>query len=315
MNQNSLIEINIKKFNIKKLQPDRIILIVGKRGTGKSTLVYDILSYLSKEFDAGCGMSPTPDSQDMMRQFMPDSCIYEEYDQDKITEIVDSIDKLNKNKIFPRIFIILDDCMFDQSTLKTTAMRKLHYNGRHLKILFVNIAQYTMDVPKSLRGQIDYIFALREPNIEFRTNLWRNFFGMFPKYEDFSLAMDKCTSKNECLVMDNTVKSNNIEDCVFWYKAKINPKPFMMGNRNFWKIHYHLYKKPNKIEFGDLPIPAFAPKKTILESVPKPQNQTSRTEESIPRRTKKRGAKNTEQFLVIEKRDENGGILVSIDES
>ena len=35
--------IQIKKFDPKKIEPNRIVLFIGKRNTGKSTLVKDIL--------------------------------------------------------------------------------------------------------------------------------------------------------------------------------------------------------------------------------------------------------------------------------
>lgn len=251
-------DIAIRKFNLKSLKPDRIVLIVGNRGTGKNTLVEDILSHLSREFDAGLAMSPTPESVDMFRQYVPDSCIYEDYDGDKISEVIDTISKLHKSGEHPKSFVLLDDCMFDGKVLKAVAMKNLHYNGRHLKILFVNIMQYTLEIPKALRGQIDFVFALREPNMEYRKNLWKNFFGMFKTYDDFSLAMDTCTSTSDCLVMDNTVKSDRIDDCVFWYKAKVHHKPFVLGNEDFWKMHRMFYVTPT-FDLDQCPIPALTP--------------------------------------------------------
>lgn len=35
-------------------------------------------------------------------------------------------------------------------------------------------------------------------------------------------------------MLDNTQTSNEIGDCVFWYKANVLP-PFRMGSSRFWK--------------------------------------------------------------------------------
>ena len=48
--------------------------------------------------------------------------------------------------------------------------------------------------------------------------------------------MDACTENYECLVLDNTSKSNKIEDCVFWYKAPIR-KGFKIGSPRLWEFH------------------------------------------------------------------------------
>ena len=48
--------------------------------------------------------------------------------------------------------------------------------------------------------------------------------------------MDSCTENYECLVLDNTSKSNKIEDCVFWYKAKMHTN-FRVGAPEYWAAH------------------------------------------------------------------------------
>jgi hypothetical protein len=254
--------VDIRKFDVGNIKPDRIILIVGKRGTGKSTLLKDILSQLYLNFDAGCAMSPTPDSLEMFRQFIPDSCIFESYDPDKIQEIVEFLDNINKQGIHKKIFLILDDCMFDTKVLKSIEMRNIHMNGRHLHVTFINIVQYTMDIPKPLRAQIDYVFALREPQLDMRKNLYNNFFGIFPSFDDFGAAMDEFTKDNRCLVVDNTSKSNDIEGNVFWYKANFDPATentwMKLGGRNYWKLHYMFYVEPKVERLPPNPIPALS---------------------------------------------------------
>ena len=54
--------------------------------------------------------------------------------------------------------------------------------------------------------------------------------------------MNSCTENYECLVLDNTSKSNKIEDVVFWYKARIfTPGDFRIGNDQYWKCHSQKY--------------------------------------------------------------------------
>ena len=66
---------------------------------------------------------------------------------------------LVKRGIKKKVFVILDDCMFDKKILTSKAARDIHMNGRHCGILFINLVQYAIDIPKPLRGQIDYVFA------------------------------------------------------------------------------------------------------------------------------------------------------------
>ena len=48
------------------------------------------------------------------------------------------------------------------------------------------------------------------------------------------------TEDFECLVLDNTSRSNRIEDCVFWYKAKPNRK-FRACDKSLWAFHKKNY--------------------------------------------------------------------------
>jgi len=91
-----------------------------------------------------------------------------------------------------------------------------------------------------IRTNVDYVFALRDNVRQNRENLYKAFFGVFPNYDTFSQVMDSCTENYECLVLDNTSKSNKITDCVFWYKAPIR-RNFRVGSPSFWNYHQRFY--------------------------------------------------------------------------
>jgi hypothetical protein len=48
--------------------------------------------------------------------------------------------------------------------------------------------------------------------------------------------MDSCTQNYECLVINNTVSSTKLEDCVFWYKADPHDD-FKIGHPSVWKYN------------------------------------------------------------------------------
>ena len=113
-------------------------------------------------------------------------------------------------------------------------------NGRHFNVFFMLTMQYVMDLPPALRANVDYVFILRENIIQNREKLYKSFFGIFPSFDMFCKVMDACTENYECLVLDNTVKSNKITDCVFWYKAKMH-KNFKVGAPEYWHAHKKMF--------------------------------------------------------------------------
>ena len=128
--------------------------------------------------------------------------------------------------------------------------------------------QYCMDLSPDLRANIDYVFILRENIIQNREKIYKNFFGIFPNFDMFVQVLDTCTENYECLVLDNTSKSNKIEDVVFWYKAKIRPeKSFRIGAPQFWNCHKAKYD-PNHDE-SDTPLDPNKTRKTPALTIKK----------------------------------------------
>lgn len=86
-------QVNIKKFKPRKINQYRLskgpptIAIIGKRGTGKSTLVADLL-YHTRKIPKGVVMSATEESNEFYSNFVPDIFIHGEYDAGAIEKII-----------------------------------------------------------------------------------------------------------------------------------------------------------------------------------------------------------------------------------
>lgn len=231
--------IQLRKFDPSKIADDKVCVVIGKRGTGKSTLVTDLL-YHKKDIPAGVVMSATEEGNHYYKQFVPDLFIYGDYSRETIERVIDRQKRLISTGKKTPVFILLDDCMYNKAFMKDNCIRQCFMNGRHWKIFFVLTMQYCMDLSPDLRANVDYVFILRENVIQNRERLWKSFFGVFPSFELFNQVMNACTENYECLVLDNTSKSNRLEDCVFYYKAPIR-KGFRVGSHAFWNHHRNNY--------------------------------------------------------------------------
>jgi len=222
-----------------------VVVLIGRRDTGKSYLVRDLL-YYQQDIPIGTVISGTEAGNGFYSEHIPKVFIHDEYN----TAIIENILKrqkvvlrnLKKEKqglvaksksVDPRTFCILDDCLYDATWTKDKLMRALFMNGRHWKIMLCITMQYPLGIPPNLRTNIDYVFILREPYIANRRRIWENYAGMFPTFESFCQVMDQCTENYECLVIDNNAKSNQLRDQIFWYKADSHP-PFKLGSKEFW---------------------------------------------------------------------------------
>lgn len=233
--------LNIRPFDPSVMKNNATVLLLGKRGTGKSTLLNDLMYHMRSKFNFGIAMSPTEESSEMLGEMLPRSCVFDDFAEDAIGRMLKYQKKKVKQGSYRNMFIIMDDCAYDNRTLKGKNIREVFMNGRHRKIFIINAVQYMMDVPSFLRGQIDYVFAMRDNIIDQREKLWKFFFGMFSDYKDFSAVMDNCTEGHNCIVLNNTVRSNNPEDCVFWYCANPELPKFRLCDDVFWNMDRRYY--------------------------------------------------------------------------
>ena len=100
--------------------------------------------------------------------------------------------------------------------------------------------QYAVGIPPELRSNFDYIFLLGEDFISNRKRLYEHYAGMFPSFDIFQRVFDECTENFGCMVINNKIHSKEIEEKVFWFKAKKTPT-FFIGSKKFKKYHKKNY--------------------------------------------------------------------------
>lgn len=248
-------ELELSRFSMRNIsfKPDEnkgpVVVLIGRRDTGKSYLVRDLL-YYHQDIPIGTVISGTEDGNGFYSTHVPKLFIHDEYNMAIIENILKrqktvlkqvkkELDTYKRTNIDPRAFVILDDCLYDATWTRDKMMRLLFMNGRHWKIMLIITMQYPLGIPPNLRTNIDYVFILREPYIKNRRIIWENYAGMFPTFESFAQIMDQCTENYECLVINNNSKSNKLKDQIFWYKAEPHG-PFKLGSKEFWELSKEL---------------------------------------------------------------------------
>ena len=247
--------LELKKFDMKSIsfKPNEskgpVIVLIGRRDTGKSFLVKDVL-YHQQDIPIGTVISGTEEGNGFYGKLVPKLFIHNEYNtaiienilkrqRQVLKQIKKEMEQFRRSTIDPRTFVILDDCLYDNTWSRDKMMRLLFMNGRHWKVMLIITMQYPLGIPPTLRTNIDYVFILREPYIANRKRIYENYAGMFPTLESFSQVMDQCTENYECLVINNNAKSNKLQDQVFWYKADAH-NDFKLGSKEFWELSKHL---------------------------------------------------------------------------
>lgn len=233
-------EVHLKRFRPSTMQTNRICVMIGKKGTGKSTLVEEIM-WFQQNIPVGTIMSATEEANEAYSKMVPPLFIYKEFDATALERLINRQKKMKamykqNGDSLPfdhRAFLLIDDCMYDKKNFRSPLIRQLFMNGRHWDLFVLITIQYLMDITPEIRTNTDYIFALKENIRNNREKMYKEFFGVFPSFAVFDELFLEVTQDFRCLVLDNTVPSTKIEDCVFWYKAKKRPE-FRLGSQWYW---------------------------------------------------------------------------------
>lgn len=243
--------LELKKFDMRTISfksnenKGPVVVLIGRRDTGKSFLVRDLL-YYQQDIPIGVVIAGTEEGNGFYSKLVPKLFIHHEYNTAIVENILKrqktvlrqmkkEIEAYKKTTIDGRTFVILDDCLYDSTWSRDKMMRLLFMNGRHWKIMLIITMQYPLGIPPTLRTNIDFVFILREPYIANRRRIYENYAGMFPTFESFCQVMDQCTENYECLVINNNAKSNRLHDQIFWYKAD-NHNDFKLGTKEYWDL-------------------------------------------------------------------------------
>lgn len=229
---------------MRTLKDDSVILLLGKRNTGKSFLLKDILYHL-RNLPIGTVISPTEIANKFFENFIPGMLIHEDYTPTILDRFVERQKKITdqwnlekkrygRSDLDPRSFLCLDDCLYDKTWVNDKNIRFLFMNGRHVKTFLAITMQYPLGVPPHLRANVDYVFILRENQMKNRERIYEQYCGCFSSFEEFNQVLNQTTENYECLVIDNKTQSNKLEDQVYWYKA--SERNFRMCSSELWEM-------------------------------------------------------------------------------
>jgi hypothetical protein len=198
----------IEPFDIQTLKTNSVVLVVGRRNTGKSFLVRDLL-YHHSDLSGGLIVSPTEPVEHFYEAIVSSKdTIHEEYTPDLW-------------KSHPKnAFVVLDNAIYDCAWTSDAYIRRLFLKKPSM---FLFTMPFALGIPPHLRRNMDVVFILRDNMEKSRERLYLQYGSeVFPTFEAFGQAMDECTRNYECLVIDQ--RNNG----VYRYKA-VERVGFRMG--------------------------------------------------------------------------------------
>ena len=212
----------LRKADINQLiRPGSTNVIFGKRGSGKSVLMRDIMSEL-RHIPKGVVFSGTEHLNPFYSQFLPATSIYDSVDSARIEQILEeqakTIREEGRTSANNEMFVIFDDCVeFDSDLAKRLSIFSVALN-----ITVFSLEQHVIRLRPSTQTFIDNVFFFNDKINANIHNIWKFYGGLFSDSGLFSKNFTESTKNYGTLVIKLTQNvSNTIEDNVFWYRAEL----------------------------------------------------------------------------------------------
>jgi len=215
---------SLDEFNPEEMRENYTAMIVAKRGSGKSTLIKDLVMETNVQFDQVIVFSDTA-----FNKFY-DGWVDEIYQafEPEVLEVLLLEQTLAPAEERPTILIIIDDTS-KEDIYSSPVLSKLFTQGRHFGISVILSLQKLQMTNTTTRENVDYVFILSQYNK-------KTIDTIIEEYMDFSDAkfdrkykyklrsreiLDHYTQDFNLLVRDTVARSHKVEDVLFSYRARI----------------------------------------------------------------------------------------------
>lgn len=207
---------NISLFDISILGKNSVILIIGKRAVGKTTLIKNIIKY-KKEVDLCTIFDPIKNEYNDLT--IPYN-IHEEYDEITIFNLFKTVFNSEKKKLN---LIILDNAIYFPFKKSSLIFKNLIVNNKINNTSLILSMQVSVANSYLAIDNIDYIFIFNDNNISNVQRFYQQYATkIFDTFDSFNKIYQLITKEAyTCIVIAKIIKSNEVEDNIFY--LKVNP--------------------------------------------------------------------------------------------
>lgn len=252
--------IALDKFDLKMIAQTSVVVMVGRRRSGKSLLIRDLLFH-NQDIPIGSVISGTEDVSTFFGTMVPKSLLHREVTPEVTASILKRqvllkrkiIRSKHTSKIDPRAFLVIDDCGYSSTWPSQKNVKYIAMNGRHVDLFVLMALQDALSLPPNIRTNCDFVFIFAEMRVKYRLRIYDSWASVIPTFEAFNAIMDVVTEDHGVLVIHLTSSSTELSDQVFYYKADLHDD-FRLCDDLLWQQQDAHEMDDNELDLEDAEI-------------------------------------------------------------
>jgi hypothetical protein len=223
--------------------------IYGRRRSGKTIVLKDILSKTKGWFAKAYLFSETLADQPDLYDFIPEENRFGSFDQEVIWKIFTKQQgyirrelakaksegrKLDKSEL-DHVLLIFDDVINDGAIRSSEILNKIHVSGRHTNHASIILSQEVggkHGINKVQRTNEDIIITFPQKSEYDRELIVAQYLSVVNKNVGDTIFRTLTNDPYNCLVVENYKPTLKYEDFVHWYLAELDIKDFVVGEES-----------------------------------------------------------------------------------
>lgn len=249
----------LDEFKFKWIPTASVVLVLCTPDKNKVLTVREMM-YHKRHIPKGIVLSGANDSTGEYSTIVPLSCIFNEWNADRVESILkfqskaisksrkeledDDDDDADGRSLKNAAFIMIDDMTADSRKWNATStINKLFGQGVNLNMFIMLATPQMKSVNPTVRGTIEYVVLFDTENRNTLKSVHSEWCGTVIEFKPFLTLFQKYTADGCCLVIvsPTKAKSKKLKDRIFWYKAKKRGS-FRIGHPSYWKNFYDTFR-------------------------------------------------------------------------
>lgn len=213
----------IDYFNVDKMRKNPVILVIGKRCSGKTALINQLIKRMNfTDMNQGLIVSRNDKTGQFYSECYPNANVEYSLNNNSFSKFLEKqTNIINDESITDKSgYVIIEDCLSRTKETTESSVWEALMNGRNYHLTTI-VSMQVPKLPQDIGLNVDYIFIMNQDSAINRELCWKKFCGVFPSYDAFHQSFIKCTDsdKYKCMVIDNMSSSDKVSDKVYWFQT------------------------------------------------------------------------------------------------